>query len=64
MWIKFVKWLVDKLSDFNKVELAEDLLKDIQTGATYSISDTRAKEIIETVVKSSGNKVVDYILKD
>jgi len=64
MYESLVNYFIKKTTPQFKVSLARMLLKQIQAGKNYSITDTVAKDIIETVVKSTGNKVIDYIIKD
>jgi len=61
---KLVRWLMKKMAFTTKVELANDLLLDVLNSKGYSISNIYAQSIIETVIKSSGNKVTDFIIKD
>lgn len=56
----FLKGADDKL----KVDIAKELLEEIQAGSTYSIKNVVAEKIMEAVVKSSGNKIVDFVLRD
>lgn len=64
MWYKVVRWLAKRLDSKNKVELAEVMLKDVQESEDYSIKSAKAEVILETVIKSNGNKITDFILRD
>ena len=47
-----------------QILLAKDIVEDIQGCTDYSIGNAVAEKIIEAVVKSSGNKVTAFVLKD
>ena len=55
---KILLWLAKWLDDKNKVLLANEMLSDV------SIGDTMAEMMIIKIVKSSGNRVSDFIIKD
>lgn len=61
---KLVLWLSNKLSTKYLTTLATTLLAKVLNSKDSSITDVEALAIIETVVKSSGNKVVDFIIED
>lgn len=56
-------FLKKTVRDF-QITLAKDILEEIQNSADYNISNKNAEKIIESIVKSSGNKITDFILKD
>lgn len=55
---KLILWLAKWLDDKNKVLLANEMLSNV------SIGDKIAEEMIIKIVKSSGNRVSDFIIKD
>ena len=63
-----IEWMCNywlkKASRRFQVETARRLLEEIQDSTDYSITDDQAEKILEAVVKSIGNKVVDFVLKD
>lgn len=64
MYYGLSKYISNKISSKAKVELAKKLLIDVLESADDSIKNAEASSIIETVVRSQGNKVVDFIIKD
>ena len=62
--LKLVLWLASKLGSRSKMVVATKLLHDVLDSEDYAIQDRDAVGIIETVVKSSGNKVIDFIIAD
>jgi len=63
MWEKIARYFVRKLPIHVKMALSIELLHEVLGSRGYSISDNAAVDIIETVVKSSGNRVIDFIVK-
>jgi len=59
---KIARYFIRKLSLSIKMTIARELLHEVLGSKGYSISDNAAVDIIETVVKSSGNRVVDFIV--
>lgn len=55
---KLILWLAKWLDDKNKVLLANEMLSNV------SIGDKIAEEMIIKIVKSSGNRVSDFIIRD
>lgn len=55
---KIVLWLTRWLSDYSKVKLANTLLTDTH------ISNKVAEEMIIKIVKSDGNKITDFVVRD
>ena len=62
--IKFIKWLIRKCKRQTQVTLAYDILVGILKSEDYHINYVMAEKIIETVIKSNGNKVVEFTLRD
>ena len=62
--IKFIKWLLKKITRQEQIIVAYDILVDILVSKDYRINNVMAEKIIETVIKSKGNKVIEFILKD
>ena len=60
MW----KFILSKLSIKLQKELAIFMLKNVLNSKTETIGDYEAVSIIELIVKSSGNKVTSFIIKD
>ena len=52
------------ISDKNKVVLADVLLGDILNSPDHSIGGVMAEKIIGKVIKSTGNNVTSFIVKD
>jgi len=55
---KILLWLAKWLDDKNKVLLANELLSGVKIG------DTMAEQMLIKIVKSSGNRISDFIIKD
>lgn len=55
---KILLWLTNWLDDKNKILLANELLSDVKIG------DTMAEQMLIKIVKSSGNRISDFIIKD
>ena len=64
MYEKLVLFALKRTKPAFRVDVAKNILEDIQIGSEYRINNQAAKSIIEAVVKSVGNKIVDYIIKD
>jgi len=58
------KFALKRTSRQFQILLAKYIVEDIQGCTDYSIGNTVAEKIIEAVVKSSGNKVTAFVLKD
>ncbi len=61
---RICRYLLSRLSKRVQVSIAEEILVGVLASTDDSITDGQAQRIIETVVKSSGNKVVDFLIKD
>ena len=59
-----IKILISLLSLSKQKELAIAILDNILKSKSSEINDNEAVKIIETVVKSSGNKVSSFIVRD
>lgn len=62
--VKFVLWIIGGMSDDSKLIIADHLLKDVLKSNSSTISPKYAESIIKTVIKSGGNKITDFIVKD
>jgi Ca2+-binding EF-hand superfamily protein len=62
--VKVIKWLIRRRKRQEQIVIAYDILVDILKSKDYHISNPMAEKIIETVIKSNGNKVIEFILKD
>ena len=63
MFEKLARYFMSKLPMSTKLSISQDLLHEVLDSEDYSISDGIAVDMIETIVKSSGNKVIDFIIK-
>jgi len=63
MFEKLARYFISKLPTSTKLIVSQDLLHEVLDSDDYSISDNVALDMIETIVKSSGNKVIDFIIK-
>ncbi len=61
---KFTLWLVSKLPDIDKKELAVNLLDEVLSSKDTAIDNTTAERIITNTIKSVGNKVTAFVVKD
>lgn len=52
------------VSDQDKLIIADRCLKDVQTSKYYAIPNTMAESLMRSIIKSNGNKIVDFIVKD
>jgi hypothetical protein len=59
-----LKWIIAKLSMKTQKELILFMLGNVLKSKTASISNAEAQIIVEMVVKSVGNNVVSFIVKD
>ena len=63
-----VNWLcrffLKRVSRAEQVLIAKGIVEEIQMSKDYAINDVVAEKIIEAVVKSSGNKITDFIVAD
>jgi len=59
-----IKWLLKGLSGKDKVLIAEIALNHVLDSKKDSISNSMAERLITTIIKSSGNKIVSFIIKD
>lgn len=59
---KVARYFTSKLTLEVKMLLARDLLHEVLDSEGYSIGNNNAVDIIETVVKSSGNSIVDFVV--
>lgn len=64
MWEKLCRYFLEKASRDVQIAIARDVLEDIQKSTDYSINNAVSEKIIEAVIKSSGNKITAFILKD
>lgn len=62
------EWLLEKLiqrtPNCKKMEIVKKLLKNVLDSEDCAISNEDALILIENIVKSKGNKVVDFIIKE
>lgn len=61
---KLILWLMKFVSDQDKLIIADRCLKDVQTSKYYAIPNTMAESLMRSIIKSNGNKIVDFIVKD
>ena len=59
-----IKWMINRLGYQAKKSLALYILEDILNSSDSNIDNKVAEQIITTVIKSKGNKVSSFILKD
>lgn len=62
--VKFVLWIIGFMPDQSKLYIADKLLGDVLGSKVYAITPEYAEKIITKVIKSGGNKVTDFIVKD
>lgn len=55
---------IQATSRADSLKLAEALIAEIQGSLDYSINNENAVKILESIVRSQGNKITDFILKD
>ncbi len=60
-WI--CKFALKRTSRQFQLTLAKDITEEIQASKDYRINNAMAEKIIEAVVKSSGNKICDFIVE-
>jgi hypothetical protein len=61
---RIILWLLNFLDYGTKLELADRLLTEVLESNTYTINNIYAEHIITTVIKSKGNKIQEFIVKD
>lgn len=61
---RFLLWLISFTSSQTKLDIAYLLLKEIQESKQDTIPSKYAEKIITIIIKSKGNKITDFILKD
>ena len=64
MIYKLIKLLLKYVSTKEKLLLADILVDDVVRSEDYHINDVIAERIIVNVIKSTGNKVTSFIVKD
>lgn len=64
MLFKLVMWLVGFMSDQDKLKVADLTLSEVLASKYYNITPEYAEKIITTVIKSNGNKITDFIVRD
>jgi len=60
---KICRYFLSKLAHSVKIAIARDILDDIQKCEDYAIDNIHAEKIIESVIKSTGNVITDFIVK-
>ena len=61
---RLVRWLIKKLTHGNQKTIIIAVLQDIVNSKTSSIDNKTAEIIISLAVKSAGNKVTSFTIKD
>ena len=61
---KLIMWLMTFISDGDKLIIADMLLTDVLKSKKATIDNVYAEKIITTVIKSQGNKIQEFIVKD
>jgi hypothetical protein len=61
---RIILWLLSFLDDGVKLELADQLLTEVLESNTHTINNVYAEHIITTIIKSQGNKIQEFIVKD
>jgi hypothetical protein len=61
---RIILWLLSFLDDGVKLELADQLLTEVLESNTHTINNVYAEHIITTIIKSQGNKIKEFIVKD
>ena len=61
---KLIIWMIGMLSNADKLVLADILLTDVLKSKDATITNEYAERIITTVIKSQGNKIQEFIVKD
>jgi len=61
-WI--CKFALKRTSREFQLTLAKDITEEIQASSDYRINNVMAEKMLEAIVKSSGNKITDFILRD
>jgi len=59
-----MKWLLKRLSWRYKKKIVLFLLQDMLDSKTSSIDNKTAERIITLAIKSRGNKITSFIIKD
>lgn len=62
--LRFIKWLITKISDENKKALLIHLMDDIVDGTTSSIDKVTAERLLVKIIKSVGNSISAFIVRD
>lgn len=61
---RIILWLLKFVDAGTKLEIADMLLTDVLGSKTHTINNEYAEHIITTVIKSQGNKIQEFIVKD
>lgn len=64
MWYKIVSWALQKLLPAEKKAIVLQLLTELVDSKTHNIDKQFAEVIMTKVVKSQGNSITAYVLKD
>lgn len=62
--VKFIIWIIGFMSDSSKLLIVDTVLKSVLGSKTGTITPQYAESIMKSVIKSGGNKITDFIVKD
>ena len=61
---RLVMWLLQFVSEQDKLTIADKCLKDVQASKYHGIPNAMAESMMRSIIKSNGNKIVDFIVRD
>ena len=64
MEANMISWIVKKLSYKKQKKIAIQVLTDLLNSEREAIDNKTAEQLISLIVKSKGNKVTHFIVKD